>query len=153
MNDPINVLKKLIGALLGMTVVVSMLLVTVLILRHNPELILSTKEEKALKPMDTDRLAEEIKDGVHQPTGFLDGEGLQLVITNCTGCHSSKLVTQNRATRDGWMATIRWMQATQGLWDLGENEEQIVDYLSTYYAPEKEGRRRNLEVLEWYELD
>ena len=78
---------------------------------------------------------------------------MPLVITHCTPCHSAELVTQNRMTREGWESTIRWMQETQNLWDLGENEAAILDYLATYYAPEEQGRRPNLEDIEWYELE
>ena len=48
---------------------------------------------------------------------------------------------------------IEWMQATQGLWDLGENEPIILDYLATNYAPEEVGRRANLEEVAYYMLD
>jgi len=50
---------------------------------------------------------------------------------------------------------IRWMQAKQGLWDLGPNEPVILDYLAANYAPEEIGRRANLDVegIEWYVLD
>jgi len=78
---------------------------------------------------------------------------LMTVVNNCTNCHSAKLVTQNRMSKERWRATIRWMQETQNLWDLGKNEEIIVDYLATYYAPTEKGRRQNLENIEWYALD
>ncbi|EAR16680.1 monoheme cytochrome c, putative [Robiginitalea biformata HTCC2501] len=94
-----------------------------------------------------------VRDGIHLATGFREGDGLPLVITHCTPCHSAELVTQNRMTREGWESTIRWMQETQNLWDLGENEAAILDYLATYYAPEEQGRRPNLEDIEWYELE
>ena len=55
-------------------------------------------------------------------------------------------------SREGWVATIRWMQETQNLWDLGENETAIVDYLATHYAPDQKGRRENLATTEWYQL-
>ncbi len=95
----------------------------------------------------------EIKDGIHVTTGLIDSEGLQVVIASCTACHSAKLITQNRATREGWVSMIRWMQATQNLWDLGESEEVIVKYLSENYAPNKKGRRQNLTNIEWYDLE
>ena len=90
---------------------------------------------------------------VHEETGLVDAEGLQQVIVNCTGCHSSRLITQNRATRAGWLSMIRWMQGTQGLWDLGENEDIILNYLSKYYKPQKTGRRANLTEIQWYPLE
>lgn len=82
-----------------------------------------------------------------------DDIGKELVVTNCTNCHSARLIVQNRATRDGWIAMIRWMQETQNLWDLGDNEAAIIDYLARNYAPHKKGRRANLEGVEWYELE
>lgn len=84
---------------------------------------------------------------------FVEGDHRLLVIANCTGCHSGKLVTQNRATREGWRNMIRWMQETQNLKDLGQDEEKILDYLSKNYAPTTQGRRQNLVVDEWYELE
>ena len=95
---------------------------------------------------------DKIENGVHVRTGFVAGEGLMLVVNNCTNCHSAKLVTQNRMSKERWLATIRWMQETQNLWDLGGNEEPIVNYLATYYAPTEKGRRQNLTDIEWYDL-
>ncbi|MBA6315522.1 monoheme cytochrome C [Cellulophaga baltica] len=96
---------------------------------------------------------DKIENGIHVRTGFVEGEGLMLVVQNCTSCHSAKLVTQNRMSKEKWLATIRWMQETQNLWDLGVNEEPILKYLSTYYAPNQIGRRANLENVEWYHLN
>lgn len=95
---------------------------------------------------------EKIEDGVHVRTGLLAAEGYKEVITNCTGCHSAQLVTQNRMDAKGWEATIRWMQKTQNLWDLGESETVIIDYLVTNYPIEKKGRRESLKQIEWYRL-
>ncbi|MDN5201030.1 hypothetical protein QQ008_06650 [Fulvivirgaceae bacterium BMA10] len=91
-------------------------------------------------------------DGIHVASGLIVDDKLPLILTNCTGCHSTKLISQNRATREGWKSMIEWMQKTQKLWDLGENEEPILEYLSTHYAPKKTGRRTNLTDIEWYEL-
>lgn len=93
-----------------------------------------------------------IKDGIHTPTGFIYDDGLELVIAHCTVCHSSKLVTQNRASEQGWIDMIRWMQASQNLWDLGRDEETVVKYLAKNYAPENNNRRKPLFVSEWYYL-
>ena len=105
-------------------------------------------KENGLSDADYDK----IENGVHLRTGFVEGEGMMLVVNNCTNCHSAKLVTQNRMSKERWLATIRWMQETQNLWDLGGNEEPIVNYLATYYAPTEKGRRQNLADIEWYEL-
>lgn len=84
---------------------------------------------------------------------FILSDGVDVVVANCTGCHSSKLVTQNRANREGWKSLIRWMQQTQDLWDLGANEDVILDYLSKHYAPENKGRRSPITNIEWYVLN
>ncbi len=96
---------------------------------------------------------DEIENGVHLATGLIAQDGFELVQQNCGGCHSYKLVTQNKNTRDGWLETIRWMQETQKLWDLGSNESPLLDYLATNYGPEETGRRKQLIIKEWYELE
>jgi len=96
---------------------------------------------------------DKIENGIHLRTGFVDDDGLLTVVNNCTNCHSAKLVTQNRMTKERWVATIRWMQETQNLWDLGKNEEIIVNYLAKNYAPTNVGRREALTNVEWYDLN
>ncbi|WP_245701838.1 cytochrome C [Roseivirga misakiensis] len=97
-------------------------------------------------------LSEILAEGTDE-TGFVEGDFKMLVVANCTACHSAKLVTQNRASKEGWKNMIRWMQETQNLWDLGENEEKILQYLSTHYAPQDQGRRVGLKVEKWYQLE
>ena len=96
---------------------------------------------------------DKIENGIHVASGLIAEDGYKLVYGSCSGCHSLKLVTQNRATREGWLEMIRWMQETQDLPDLEEREGPILDYLGKYYAPEKKGRRENLENIAWYELE
>ncbi len=93
-----------------------------------------------------------IVDGIHVRTGLIEADGFMEVVNNCTNCHSAKLVTQNRMNAERWAATIDWMQETQNLWDLGRNEEIIINYLVTNYPPLKIGRRAPLTGVEWYEL-
>ncbi|MGV3559098.1 hypothetical protein [Larkinella arboricola] len=101
----------------------------------------------------TETVADSLK---HDPnTGLVVDERLTLVTAQCTACHSSKLILQNRFTRDGWKEKIRWMQRTQKLWDLGESEPVILDYLVKYYGPEQkafDGRRKPLPTVQWYKL-
>lgn len=93
-------------------------------------------------------------DGIDAATGLYLDENLKFVQAHCTNCHSSKLITMNRFTREGWEEKIRWMQKTQNLWDLGEAEPLVLDYLAKYYAPEERPlRRQPLEIKEWYELN
>lgn len=94
-----------------------------------------------------------IVDGIHVASGLVVDDGFIQVKATCLACHSAKLVTQNRATRDGWKKMIRWMQETQNLWDLGTNEDIILDYLAKHYAPDEAGRRPNLPTPTWYVLE
>jgi hypothetical protein len=81
-------------------------------------------------------------------SGFSEAPGKNQVIANCTGCHSGRLVQQNRATWAGWHEIIRWMQAKQGFWPLEASaERQILDYLAAEYGPDRDkddGRRPGL---------
>lgn len=105
----------------------------------------------AEKEADLDR----VENGIHLETGFIAAEGWETVRATCTACHSAKLVTQNKATRDGWKKMIVWMQETQGLWELGDQEAVILDYLAANYAPEEASRRASLDMdaIEWYILE
>jgi hypothetical protein len=87
-------------------------------------------------------------------TGLIIDQGYLKVKSECTVCHSAKLIIQNRTTREGWLKTIRWMQDTQGLHQLtAETEEEILTYLAKNYPPEHKGRRANLIVENWYWLN
>lgn len=101
-------------------------------------------------PVDEDKVV----NGIHVATGMVYDDNFMVVKRACTSCHSAKLVTQNRATRDGWKQMIRWMQETQNLPDLGKDEGKILDYLAKNYAPNDVGRRQILdqEQIEWYTL-
>ena len=68
-------------------------------------------------------------------TGLVIARGYEQVTAQCTVCHSARLITQNRADRQGWLRMIRWMQQTQGLWPLGDAEAEILDYLADNYGP------------------
>jgi len=83
-------------------------------------------------------------------SGLVVDTGFEQVRAQCAACHSLKLVQQNRADRDGWLQMIRWMQETQGLWPLGDNEPLIVDYLAKHYGPVGSGRRKPLPPQDWH---
>lgn len=146
-RESVKGIYKAMLALFAMLVVIAGLAVYVIV---DPSLsYFSSEDYVSTTEVEDDR----IENGIHVGTGFVEGEGLTEVINNCTNCHSAKLVIQNRMTKEQWEASIRWMQETQNLWDLGNNEEIIVNYLATHYAPTKKGRRQNLTNIEWYELE
>ena len=120
---------------------------------YNPDgLTFNSKQDTiAEAPVELDE--DRIENGIHVRTGLIDADGLMLVVNNCTNCHSAKIVTQNRMTTERWDATIKWMQETQNLWDLGRNQEVIVNYLVKNYPPIAKGRRMTLKDIDWYELE
>lgn len=67
-------------------------------------------------------------------TGLVKAENWELVVANCTACHSAKGFTQIRFDRNNWQQAIKRMQATQGLWPLGDMEKKVLDYLSANYG-------------------
>ena len=94
-----------------------------------------------------------VTDSIDAATGLVQAPGLTNVKENCLRCHSPKLITAKRATREGWLTTIRWMQQNQGLGDLGTAESVILDYLAKHYAPTQTGRRPALKNVVWYKLE
>ena len=96
---------------------------------------------------------DKIENGIHVRTGLIAAEGLMTVVNNCTNCHSSKLVMQNRMSAESWNTTIKWMQETQNLWDLGDDQKIIVNYLAMNYPPIAKGRRMVLTNIDWYVLE
>ncbi len=118
----------------------------------DPELSAFQSEKEVIKAAVAEDI-NKIENGVHVRTGLIDAEGLMTVVNNCTNCHSSKLVIQNRMNEERWNATIKWMQETQNLWDLGDQQEVIVNYLVANYPPKAVGRRGNLSEIEWYVLE
>lgn len=91
-------------------------------------------------------------------SGLVDSPSLMMVKAQCTACHSSKLILQHRFTRAGWTERIRWMQKYHKLWDLGESEKVVLDYLEKYYGPSAVEakavfRRAPLKEIQWYKLN
>jgi hypothetical protein len=81
-------------------------------------------------------------EGVDETTGLIIDDGWQLVRIHCGGCHSHALVTGQRADRQTWLDMIRWMQATQNLWQFdAATENGILDYLASNYPPQPNRRR------------
>jgi|GEM_PF-702799 len=94
-------------------------------------------------------------DSTDAETGLAIDPNLMLVKAHCTGCHSPKMITQVRLKRDQWQERIRWMQRNHKLWDLGEAEKTVLDYLEKHYSPSKTAysRREALRNVKWYKLE
>ena len=75
-------------------------------------------------------------------TGLKMAGDWELVRNNCVACHSAKLVTQQRGSKEQWLKMIRWMQESQNLWQFDpETEAKIIGYLARYYPPREQSRR------------
>lgn len=98
------------------------------------------------------QLNQPVQAGVDDTSELTQKPGYQLVQQICTQCHSAKLIVQNRNARQGWLEIIQTMQSQHGLAKLKpETQQQIIDYLSQYYAPVFTGRRAPLIVEHWSE--
>ncbi len=148
-DKQIKALARMLSAFFGLLLV---LVGGLFYLKEHPNAFEKNSVPEPLPVALTKEDYDKVEDGIHIATGFVDDTHMQLVVQNCTSCHSAKLVTQNRMSEAGWTATIKWMQETQNLWDLGPNEEKIIAYLAKNYAPNQKGRRQNLSDIEWYEL-
>ncbi|MFA0616392.1 cytochrome C [Vibrio splendidus] len=71
--------------------------------------------------------------GVDKTSGLIMAPGWETVKGQCNACHTSLIVAQNSGNREQWRETIQWMVDTQGLWDLSDTWDPVLDYLSTYY--------------------
>lgn len=68
----------------------------------------------------------------------------KLVRAHCTSCHSSQIFKNIRLSNAAWQDVIKRMQDEEGLWDLGDDEPKIVEYLATYFGPQAAtGQRRS----------
>lgn len=97
-------------------------------------------------------------DSLDADTGLINETNTMYVKAHCTGCHSAKLILQHRFTREGWQEKIRWMQKYHKLWDLGEAEPLVLNYLERYYSapklnPSLVHRQKELKQFIWYKLE
>ena len=149
MNDQKH-LKQAKGLLNKAVFLLSLATLLLLFLIYDPTLsIFESSPDDTIAVVDEDK----IENDIHLHTGLKDAKGLMTVVNNCTNCHSAKLVIQNRMNKERWDATIRWMQETQNLWDLGDNQKVIVDYLVVNYPVMEKSRRENLTNISWYEIN
>jgi len=150
-NNIATAIRYVMSMVLGLVIITSSFFTYYLI---DPNLtFLQPTPEVTSVPVVVVEDENKIENGIHVRTGLVDAEGLMTVVNNCTNCHSSKIILQNRMNTERWNATIKWMQETQNLWNLGKNQEVIVNYLVTNYPPKSKGRRENLSNIEWYVLE
>jgi competence protein ComEA len=65
-----------------------------------------------------------------------DGKAKALVQNNCADCHGLDTVVNNPMSADAWRTTVRKM-VQRGAALTPDQVDQVVDYLSVYFAPDK----------------
>jgi cytochrome c len=69
---------------------------------------------------------------------FHPAPGAQITYDLCTACHSEMIIAQQGQTREGWDEILVWMVEEMGMAELlDEEREQVLDYLATYYNPDR----------------
>tara|TARA_B100000686_G_scaffold350279_1_gene445811 strand:+ start:4341 stop:4730 length:390 start_codon:yes stop_codon:yes gene_type:complete len=89
-------------------------------------------------------------------TNLQTGKGMNLVLDNCTSCHSAAIIVQNRMSRSDWNKTITWMQEEQGLWELAlDDRNKILDYLATHQGKTEKPTKtsKNAQNNKMYQYD
>lgn len=117
--------------------------------------ISNSKEHSLITTLATPSSIHSLIDSTDAETGLALDPNFTLIKAHCTGCHSPKLILQHRFTRDEWLSKIRWMQRNHKLWDLGDSEKIVLDYLAKNYAPSQSAysRREALRNIKWYKLE
>jgi cytochrome c len=70
--------------------------------------------------------------------------GAQITYDYCTVCHSEMIIAQQGQTREGWDEILVWMVEEMGMGELHEEDrDKILDYLGTYYNPDRPYFPRN----------
>ena len=69
---------------------------------------------------------------------FHPAPGAQITYDYCTACHSEMIIAQQGQTREGWDEILVWMVEEMGMGEIYEEDrEAILDYLATYYNPDR----------------
>ncbi|WP_256260892.1 cytochrome C [Shewanella sp. NIFS-20-20] len=72
--------------------------------------------------------------GVDPVSGLIMAPGWEMVNYQCNACHTTLIIPQNPGNKETWRKTIQWMVDSQGLWDLSDTWEPVLDYLATHYG-------------------
>ncbi|ABV94715.1 conserved hypothetical protein [Dinoroseobacter shibae DFL 12 = DSM 16493] len=64
--------------------------------------------------------------------------GAQITYDYCTACHSEMIIAQQGQTREGWDEILVWMVEDMGMGEIVEEDRDLIlDYLATYYNPDR----------------
>ncbi len=68
------------------------------------------------------------------PSAGAADDGKALFQEKCGACHSTKVATHKKETRETWTAIVKAMQAKRANWISDAQAQKIVDYLSAEYG-------------------
>ena len=101
-----------------------------------------SKQEAALEPAVAFEQQVTAEPSLDPVTGLKMSANWEIVRAHCTGCHSARLITQQRGSAEQWLVMIRWMQEKQNLWQFEPDTENIIiAYLAENYPPSDAQRR------------
>ena len=67
--------------------------------------------------------------------GLPEAPGQEEVFYLCNACHSIRLVTQQRLSRQRWDELLDWMVEEQGMAELAADDRAVIlEYLTTHYG-------------------
>jgi cytochrome c len=67
--------------------------------------------------------------------GLPEGEGRRETYANCTPCHSTMIIRQQRLARRTWHEVLTWMVEEKGMRELApEVRARVLDYLATHFG-------------------
>ena len=70
--------------------------------------------------------------------GLPDGAGAEETFYQCTACHSTEIIKQQRVTDHRWDEVWTWMVDTQGMVEPdAETKTMILAYLKEHFSPER----------------
>src|ERR1700733_9498415 len=82
--------------------------------------------------------------GTHTPTQELPpGEGKDLLVKQCSGCHQLTVVTSQHKSESGWTDIIIEMR-NRGANGSDEDMEQVIRYLTTNFGPQSASAKVNV---------
>lgn len=93
-----------------------------------------------LDPMSAIRAkadAGEQQEGNAEFGGLPDGEGAEDTFYQCTACHSTEIIKQQRVTDARWDEMWTWMVETQGMYEPDEDTKKLIlTYLKQNFSSE-----------------
>lgn len=70
--------------------------------------------------------------------GLPDGKGAEETFYQCTACHSTEIIKQQRVTDARWDDLWKWMVEAQGMYEPDPEEKTLIlGYLKTHFSSQR----------------